>query len=916
MGNWTTIADTLKNTGRVLEEGPAYNLQRLQDPNARVVRASLGTDNIGSKGLLRTTFRMDRPTNPLRERVYMSQVTELENRNTYTEFMDVMQTVIGGGGSSQSSRLVSVIDDFFKQAKILESNSGAAMRAAFVGKAENVATVLTQATDSITELRLEADTRLRDSVTSLNSTINALYALNQNILSAQTPLKLYDKRDELTRELAKAFDIKVSYGVGGVAKVQSKSSGEMLVSGDSFAQFSYEGILTKTDILDHADYPPLKMHHYNQDQKQTNTSIFTDFKSSFSLFKGGKWEALIKLRDEILPEAWCCVDTLAQNFSGKINILHNDGSSCPAQGYFKSSGEHRGADGLDGLGAFSIYAVDQNGNQLRGGAGLLNQVNIDPATILSSVEGKAPTMADLIRELNEKLDLAPSRDRAAMGAILDDAGVQIDGQYLLNNVQLLARSQVSGVAPADSVTFELDLQGSSHFGSNIEILGVKTNDVGGGNDLALAQNQLPSSFRLEKDTNAASGQFFTLQNSGAGREVTLEIRVIGDNGVVSRGEVSFVVNPAITPGARVATNNVVAGDFAHPIGTNLSSHSGVARAKLVDSNGAEIDPLSGGSGKLVIDTNNSSYRLVIQGGGFGGKFGFNDLFHYDAHTGFMEVNSDISANVGNLAVGRIQKDNGSDSGRMVGDVAASAPMLFGGGAIAAGDVVSVNGIDFTFRNAPLPVPADPRDVDVAGTPLLNLVNRINAHPALQNLVQATLNVNTITVTAKAAGTGGNAIAVGTNLVGGATASINGFAPAPGLVISTLIGGTDKITINQEFRYDMDDNNLQILEAISNLQGQAIHVDCQGIVPESFVSLSNLATMVTGFFSNYVNDAEKKSDIAVTVLKQTDSAIKGSFGISREEEYIRSVDLAQYMNMLSHILGQMQQIEKTILDNIK
>ena len=205
---------------------------------------------------------------------------------------------------------------------------------------------------------------------------------------------------------------------------------------------------------------------------------------------------------------------------------------------------------------FTIYAVNQHGEQLRGGAGNLNPINIDMSKI---VQNGASTMADLVKEINEKLDLAPSRERAAIGRIEDNEGAQIPGEYLLNNIQLLARSKVDNTAN-DEFTFELDLQGNSYFGSKIEILDVKTaDDAAGANAQNVLEDELPPIFELEKGINTSTGNKITVQRAGQDRVITLGIRITGDNGVVNFGAVSFKANSLIEVNERIAFDSTLDG---------------------------------------------------------------------------------------------------------------------------------------------------------------------------------------------------------------------------------------------------------------------------------------------------------------------------------------------------------------------
>ena len=311
--------------------------------------------------------------------------------------------------------------------------------------------------------------------------------------------------------------------------------------------------------------------------------------------------------------------------------------------------------------------------------------------------------------------------------------------------------------------------------------------------------------------------------------------------------------------------------------------------------------------------------MVFQGGNFAAQFGFNDLFQYDARTGGLEITQAIVDDVNQLAIAQVQKNAGADVVHSVGDVQASGELVFafGGGNLAVGDTVTIDGVTFTFAalpaNGALEVLADAGGNNVAS--LTNLQNKINAHPAFNNRINAEFNViNTFQITALTRGSSGNNIQVATDLSisggGNATASYMAAGGAAGVQqainpLSPLAGGTNKFATEKVFSYNLEPGSKQVFETLSNLQSSLVSINAEGIVPEAVASLAGLATIVTGLLSDYVNEAEIDSKVAATVLEQTDKLIKENSGIQREPEYLRALDLAQLMNALAHLLSMIQ-----------
>ncbi|MEA0971317.1 hypothetical protein Megvenef_01292 [Candidatus Megaera venefica] len=217
-----------------------------------------------------------------------------------------------------------------------------------------------------------------------------------------------------------------------------------------------------------------------------------------------------------------------------------------------------------------------------------------------------------------------------------------------------------------------------------------------------------------------------------------------------------------------------------------------------------------------------------------------------------------------------------------------------------------------FVNALNPIP-NPNEVLVAdglfGPGPDNLMNRINAHPHLRGLVLAGNTGGNLTIESKAAGTGGNTITVASNLAA-ATVDINGQGAngvngATALNAGNGVAGTNKVEASQVFGYTMKPRNQQVLQDLSELQTELVTIAADSSLPNTVATLSGLATIVTGLLSDSVNEAKIESDVAKIVLERTDAQVKKDSGISKEQEYLRVLDLARLMSTLSHLLSMLQ-----------
>lgn len=899
------VANNLSVASSVLGQGATDNLNRLGDPTARKLSATTTVDRIGSSGILRTSLSLTRATDPLLEKAMQGQISRLEGHNLTTSYLRAMQSVIAGSNNSQESVLVTSVNEFFAQAKLMESNNSIAMKQTFVDKAETLAQRVTDITSKGISLQLEADNQMRESIASINSLTKALFDLNHKLRTTTNPIKLHDLRDNFVNDIAKYMDIKVTFEASGSAMLQSKKTGTVLVSGEHYAQFNYPGIQSESKIQNGIDFPPMTMTHYNVDgTKAREPIVFMGGSEDSTLeFSGGQWGSIVELRQSVLPEMVSAAKVVGRNIAKAVNDIHNSGSTFPPKTRFESSMDVYGSQTFDWK-PFTIHSISKDGDPLRGGAGLLNPINIDMSKVSSSQGGGKATLADLVKEINVALDTGPSRDRAAIGAIRNGAGGQIAGEYLVNNIQLKSNGPVFG--PNNSFTFELDLQGSPHFGSKIEVMSVVT---GGGYNVPA--NELPDSFRLEKGVNTATGMPITVNGINGPGTITVEVRVTGDNGEVQRGTITYDINNNVAMNDRIAIDPATAnptGNFANPAAIN--GFTSVARAMVVDENGIEIDINANPSarGKLVIQTADDSYRLSIEGG-LGQMFEFNNMFEFDEVTGKMSVNSRVASDVNELAVGRVEKGDGEDVPHTVGDAKASATLTFAGGAIANGDTVTVGGQVFTFAAAPANV-----NQVLTGGGVAALRDAINNHPDIGGIVIATVAGNVLTIEAKNAGTGGNAINVATNLAGGATVDLNGGG-ANGVNAGNLQNGTDKVETSKIYKYTIKQGSSEVLEDLSNLQFGLVSVEGDGLIPTTEISLSNLATIFTGVLSDKLSASEIESSIATNVLEQMHNTIQDKFGIKRDEEFIRAIEDGRLLQALARLLSMINNIETKAQDII-
>jgi flagellar hook-associated protein 1 FlgK len=926
----TSLLQTLNATRGALDVY-SDNISKAKTPGARAIDPTMNQSYIGTS--LRTSLGQTRRDDPLVTKIQVAQLTKSSELETVSNFLRVVQSEIGSGKDPQKSNLVTSVTDFLSQSTILPGNGGISMKQAFIDRGQDLAININKVTNRINDLRYNADRDLGAAIDHVNSAIRNLFEINQAItksgVGGAKAFELFDTRDDLVRTIAETFEISVNYGSRGEALITSAGNSLPVVSAASYSKLSYEGFSSQEAILAGEDPKPVNLTLLDSDNKGNVFEAIGSKGLNAGSMGGGKIGALINLRDQKLKDSYNAVQQLVKAVTDSVNRVHNDGSTWPPKTKFQSDINVSGTDTLAWGGKVSMYPVNANGDQLQGGAGPLNAITIDFDKLPNSLGGVgSPSVWDVLRELNSQLDIAPSRTRVAMGAILADdpnvnSGVaQVQGQYLLNNVQLAGMSKIDN---AGNFTLDLDLMGNQYFGSTVEVLEVTTS---GGYNVPVSQ--LPQAFRLDKDTNSRTGGAITVGGiAGPAQTINVKIRVTGDNGVVSQGIAGFTVDPANPDlfNKRIAANPIgvpvpgVINDFTN----QAISHSGVATARLVDDNGVEILEGDGRAGKIVIETNSPDYRLVIQDGNFSSLLKLNDLIKHDETTGLIKIRDDITDNVNLLSTGKITRSDGKKVGATVGDALATANLTFsGGGNFALNDTVTIHDQPFTFVTG---APANQNEVQITGGGLagdvLALLTAIQNHSELKSIVTASSPVpanNTINLIAKTAGTSGNILVADANLdpLGVVNVSLQSganapTAPAPA-VNGFLSGGTVKpVEVQQIYSYNIGSKSAEVLNAFNALRNKIMDFAGSGIVPDSNMTLGSYASQITSVLSNQANDADSDSTVANGVLSKIQDRINNEFGIKSEEQYQKFLDLAQYLRDIAAAMKELNSTMRSVHD---
>ncbi|MEX0694975.1 MAG: flagellar hook-associated protein FlgK [Rhodospirillales bacterium] len=295
---------------------PGYSRKIVTFENSALVGAGSGV-NISEimrnvdQGLLKS-FRLE-----------SSELNGLTSQNT---FWDRLQDLFGTPEANTSiSHTVSEFSEALES--LVVSPNNALEHTEVVRRADDLMQQLQEMSQALQELRLQADQKLTEVAVEINSLVNEIDTLNDDIIASGSVSRetsdLKDQRDLKVSRLAELIDIRYF----------ARSDGDLVV-------FTSNG-RTLVDTV-----PPAVTHTSASAVTPTTTHAEGDFGGFFigssenpandatSDIRDGQAKGLIDMRDTVLPNLQSQMDDMAAQLRDIMNQVHNRGVSFPgAQEY-------------------------------------------------------------------------------------------------------------------------------------------------------------------------------------------------------------------------------------------------------------------------------------------------------------------------------------------------------------------------------------------------------------------------------------------------------------------------------------------------------------------------------------------------------------------------------------------------------
>lgn len=846
-----------------------------------------------------------------------SKVDTLEATSDIFALLEAAYNDLPGGGVPVIVDSISKLETAFKAA--LDNPSSNTHKAMVV----EAANVLASEIDSRSDMCYQAMEKAQDSVSSsvsiLNSKIGELQKLNTQIKSAKVTGSdtsiLLDQRDLAVFAISSIIEVKDVYDIDG--RVSLRSRDIFLLDTNHHAEFTYQPT-DSSAVRDGAATGAITYHRImsSTGEKTFSKDLYTPGKDLLS-FPSGKIKGALDAYVDVAPKILNKLNGMAFSIAEHMNATHNQGVS------FAGRDEILCAKSVD-LNAMTHWApcgkvrfasLDSEGRAPKYKGLDMQSVLFDIggfSNLRSSGEVSVKEITDEIQALH-----APSlEETVGLGEVPGEVAT-----HLVADMKAVITEDVP-----NQISFDFQLTNTSIFGSKFEVLEV---------DGANVKGDLPSAFDIEAGTITRTHKTITLDKIGEHgvKDINVKVRVIGENGKVSEGNITFQIdfdNKNVF-GTRISGVPQVAnqGDM---INTHFDSKS-ILDVSLVDESG-QLSKSS--TGKLLFKSKEDGLNLAVQEEGsstnvyvdglgfvkrsFKSFLGMGDIFILGSGESYARdigVREDLIQNPSKLATATLSRAPKNTRTETVGSSVASRDVEFT--SVNSEDyddvTITISGIQFTLKNGPA---ANSREIDVSTGDTSDAIatiikEHIEKDAALNNLLSFSIDGSTIGFSAITPGVDGNNIEI--NIQGNGFDIVNGSDIAHNLTVN-LEGGTNKddaaefITSSGFYTYKASSLMLRSFVNLfkSNLQ--------DFFAPGQERTLLNMGVKNAKDANVIFADIEMNLKLRKSTLDLMTSEYKQKFGIDPDASAAKMAETANAIKTLSAAMRMILEMYQDIIAAIR
>jgi flagellar hook-associated protein 1 FlgK len=382
----------------------------LSGVNASQQEMSVKSDNISNTKTVGYTKKTAERTNNIFGGVSISKISrsidnfmlkDMRNQTSDLGAVDALKDVyqrlqnnLGKpGGSSDLSTQVNNLAASLESFAATPEND--VLKNQVINDAVNMTKRVNDLAGTIQNLRAYADSKIDETVKSINTLTTQIDSLNNKIVVAQANgqdiTRLEDQRDQAVTDLSKKIGINVHLRANNTLLVQTKTSQTLVDSGANLITYTPQNVVGAATVYP-AGFNPITLGGLSD----LTTSV-----------QGGELKGWIDARDNDLPDVATEVENFATTLRDSVNQVHNQGTAFPPQNTLTGTSllAAGAATTLTMTGSVRIATVDSTGKfvasadiNLAGVApatvgGLITAINTNPAlagSVTASLVGTAP----------------------------------------------------------------------------------------------------------------------------------------------------------------------------------------------------------------------------------------------------------------------------------------------------------------------------------------------------------------------------------------------------------------------------------------------------------------------------------------------------------------------------------------------
>ncbi|WP_374652502.1 flagellar hook-associated protein FlgK [Dongia sp.] len=334
------------------------------------------------------------------------------------------------GSTTGDDTIASAIGNLTSSLQSLSVSPNSASEAqSVVSNLTDLATSANSLTDSIQDLRADADRAIADSVDTVNASLARLDELNDQVLrAAAAGASTADLVDAQMQEIAILSEqLNISY--------YTDSNGAISVYGPG-------GTVLLNDDVHELDYSTTASIDSNDTLANGSLSgISVGGKDITSFISGGTIGGLLEVRDEILPAQQESVDLLVDQLVAAANDAQNAGTSVPAPNALTSSAAVEGTAALNGSGTLRIAVLGDDGSVQS-----YTDLDLSSYTTVDDLVAAMDAIGGVSATIGSDGKLTVSADDSAMGIGL----AQVSGGIGSDNVSVSSAFGLNDLLIKDS----------------------------------------------------------------------------------------------------------------------------------------------------------------------------------------------------------------------------------------------------------------------------------------------------------------------------------------------------------------------------------------------------------------------------------------------------------------------------------